>query len=429
MIKSPRDRSEACRTRYPLLRKSWLRSAFLFTNFLLILMALYHLKPASRSLFIEFLGADRLPYVWIGTASVMMLFIPVYHRMVARFSRFYLVLGSCAAISGMLMLFFLLLSSPGPVVAAAFYIFVDIISVVLVEQFWSLTNSMFTTEDGKRWYGLVGTGGLIGGVAGGAMAAFLIEQTALKTAGLLWIASGIVGMIFVLTWGMARVGLYCEVDEIPETEEPVVTAGGWRALCRNRYILLIAGLLLLAQLASPLIDYQFLIIVEETYPGVEDRTAFLSMFMSLMGLVSIVINLALTPLIHRHYGVILGLMIQPLMMSLCAFGFLVQPTLYFGAAEKISDRGLAYSINRASKELLYIPVSPVLIYQAKAWIDMFGYRLFKVLGSFIILLFTRWPFHVSARHLSWFTICICFLWLGLIVMIRTDYRVVARKYV
>ncbi|GBC60430.1 hypothetical protein DENIS_1382 [Desulfonema ishimotonii] len=425
MTNSIKNNSRNCDGKYFAIRRLGLRTAFLFINFLLIIMALYHLKPASRSLFIESLGADRLPHVWIGTGLTMMLFIPFYNRMVVRISRFRVVLGTCLAISGLLVIFRLLLITPTQAVSAGFYIFVDILGVVLVEQFWSLTNSIYSTDEGQRWYGMVGTGGLVGGVLGGVVSAFIIRQTALQTPDLLLVAGGIILTIFALTWVMDRFGLYCEVDR-PEPD-PRPAKNGWRVLGKSRYLFLIAAILLLAQLASPLIDYQFLKTVEEAYPEREARTAFLSMFFSLMGTVSIGVNLGLTPLFHRKLGAIAGLLVQPLMMSLCAFGFLVHPVLFWGGASKISDRGLSYSINRASKELLYIPVDPVLIYQAKAWIDMFGYRMFKVFGSFVILIFTQWlPFAISVQGLSSFTIGICALWIGLIAVIRTDYRL-ARK--
>jgi AAA family ATP:ADP antiporter len=93
-----------------------------------------------------------------------------------------------------------------------------------------------------------------------------------------------------------------------------------------------------------------------------------------------------------------------------------------GAVAKISDRGLSYSINRASKELLYVPIDSVLIYQAKAWIDMFGYRLFKIFGSVLILIFTQWlPFAIGVPQLSWFTVAICLVWVLLVLAIRRDY--------
>ncbi|MGK2945038.1 MAG: hypothetical protein ACSLFC_09920 [Desulfuromonadales bacterium] len=90
-------------------------------------MALYHLKLSNRSLFIEYLDADQLPYVWIGTALIMTLLINAYHRLVERCSRVTLVLGTCLFVTVSMIIFLILLNSPSPVVAATFYIFVDIL--------------------------------------------------------------------------------------------------------------------------------------------------------------------------------------------------------------------------------------------------------------------------------------------------------------
>ncbi len=411
--------SQECRARYPALRTLGVRAAFLFGNFFLIIMALYQLKPASRSLFIEYLGADRLPYVWIGTALAMGVLIGIYHRLVARFSRVGVVLGSCLGFAALLVLFRLRMAEGGAAVAVALYIFVDILGVVLVEQFWSLTNSIYSTREGRGWYGFIGTGGLVGGVAGGAVAAFLIGHTPLRTPDLMLVAAGILLLIVALTLIMGRLGLYCAVESQGRETR---FEGGWQALRRSRYLMLIAATLLLAQLASPLIEYQFLKTVEAVYREQEARTAFLSMFFSLLGGVSIAVNLGLTPLIHRTLGVIAGLLVQPAMIILCSFGFFLQPGLFFSGATKVSDRGLSYSINRASKELLYVPIDSLLIYQAKAWIDMFGYRLFKIFGSLFILLFTGWlPQPLSVPQLGVLTFAICLVWVAIILRLRGEY--------
>jgi len=396
-----------------------IRAGFLFLNFLLIILALYQLKPASRSLFIQFLGADALPYVWIWTALVMALLIAWYHRMVGRKSRVLVVSGSCLLFIALLVLFRLLFERPNPATAVAFYIFVDILSVVLVEQFWSLTNSIYSTREGKSWYGFIGTGGLLGGLLGGGLAALILKYTRLQTPDLLLVAAGILLVILVLTWLMARRGIYAEVGN---RRQPSGSPGTWRSLKKNRYLLLIAGILLLGQLVDPIVEFQFLKTVEANYAELEGRTKFLSTFYSLLGGVSIAVNLGLTPLVHRFLGVIAGLATQPLLLGLFSFGFYHHPSLFLSGAAKISDRGLSYSINRASKELLYVPIDSVLIYQAKAWIDMFGYRLFKIIGSLVILLFTSWlPVTLGVPQLSWFTIGICVLWLLLLVVIRREY--------
>ena len=416
----------ACERKYALLSKLGTRATFLFVNFFLIIMALYQLKPASRSLFIESMGAESLPYVWIITAVVMVVFISYYHRLVERHSRSHVVLGTCLVCGALLIAFRMLFDMPGPVVAICFYVFVDILGVVLVEQFWSLANSIYTTREGKSWYGFVGTGGLVGGVVGGAFAAFLVARTPLQTPDLLLTAACTIFLISGLTWVMGHFGLFCEVEYVHSM--PTTTKGSWRILGHSRYLLLIAGILLLVQLVSPLIDYQFLNTIEGIYPEREARTAFLSLFSGGLGVISIGINLVITPLVHRFFGAVGGLLIQPLMVSLFSWCFLFQSSLFFGGAIKISDRGLAYSINRASKELLYIPVDPVIIYQAKAWIDMFGYRFFKIFGSILILLFTQWlPITLSVPQLSWFVISICAIWVGLIMVLRLEYRMVCRK--
>jgi AAA family ATP:ADP antiporter len=404
---------------YGTVRNQKARAAILFTNFFLIIMALYQLKPASRSMFIESLGADRLPYVWIGTALIMGILITYYNRLVARHSRIRVVLGSCLLVSGLLVAFRIWMIHPNPVVQVAFFMFVDIQSVVLVEQFWSLTDSTHTTRQGKKWYGIVGTGGLAGGVAGGEFSKFLVEKTAMQTPDLALSAAATIFLIFILTWGMGRLGLYCEVVNSIKIQS---TEGGWGALRHSRYLMLIAAILLLAQLVDPVIDYQFLKTVQSNYPEQEARTVFLSWFFSRLSAVSIVVNLVVTPLVHRFAGAIGGLLVQPLMISIFSWGFMLHNNLFFAGAAKISDRGLSYSINRASKELLYIPIPSVLLYQAKAWIDMVGYRVFKISGSLLILFFTQWlPVSLSVPQLSWFVLMVCIIWVSLIFMVRPQY--------
>lgn len=397
-----------------------LRSAVLFIDFFLIIMALYHLKPASRSLILESHGASALPYIWIGSALVLLIAITLYQHIVSRYRRFSIVLGTCAFFVMLLVLFWFALQTPGEIAPIGFYIFVDLFGVVLVEQFWSLTDSIYTTEEGRRWYGLVGTGGLVGGAAGGAAAALVINYTPLQTADLLLVAAGILVVIVALTWFMGRLHMYEEDAEPAPIAHP---AKGWRALTHSRYLLLIAAALLLAQLVSPLVEFQFMRTVENVYPEREARTAILSVFFSVLNMVSIGINVVLTPLILNYLGVLAGLLVQPLVLATSSYGFYLHPTFIPAAIMKISDRGLSYSINRAAKELLYIPVAPEIMYKAKAWIDMFGYRIFKVFGSVLIILLTQWTTWAAGYgDLSVVIIVGCIVWGTVLVNLHREYQ-------
>jgi ATP:ADP antiporter, AAA family len=422
MNSSQSDNHIECSVRYPLLRSQGVKAGIFFLDFFLVITTLYQLKPASRSLFIESLGSARLPYIWIAVALSMGIFISIYHRLVSRFNRQNIVMGSTLAFGIALLLFRFWFLFSDKVVTVFFYVFVDILGVVLVEQFWSLVNSIYSTHEGKSWYGFVGTGGLLGGVTGGGVAALLLRYTPMKTHDLLISAAATLFLIFTLTVIMGRFGLFCEVDGV---EPERVSEPSGPHVTYKRYLVLIAAMMLLSQLLSPVIDYIFMNRVESAYSNVEARTTFLSLFFSLSNVISIGVNLLVTPFIHRLWGPIAGLVAQPLVIMISSVLFFFNLTLFYAGATKIGDRGLSYSINRASKELLYVPIGSLLIYRAKAWIDMLGYRLFKGLGSLIILI-VGWLAVASARlgYLSFIAILISLVWLVLIGLIRKEYQTV-----
>lgn len=399
-----------------------MRCGLLFTNFFLIIAALYQLKPASRSIFLQQLGAEQLPYVWIGTALALWVIISFYYRLVARFQRLHVVIVTILIMAAILLAFRLLLVNPNSVTAFAFYIFVDIFSVILVEQFWSITNTVYSTDEGKRWYGLIATGGLTGGMIGSYGASLLIRDAGLQTMNLLLVAVAILACMIAITLVMQRFGLY---DESRHEAKPA-GKGSWRTVIQHRYLALITMILLCAQMMTPLVEYQFMSMVEGHFTELEPRTAYLSQFFSVLSAVAIAINLLLTPVIHRLFGIFAGLSAQPLTVICTSLFYIAAPNLTAGAAMMISDRGLSYSINRASKELLYIPIDPVLIFQAKAWIDMFGYRIFKILGSLLILLLTQWlPWHLANVELGWVILLICMMWGMTLIYLRREYHAVS----
>lgn len=395
------------------------RSLILFVNFFLIILAYYQVKSASRSLLIEYWGSSNFPYVWIISALVLGTFIGFYNRLVERQNRLWVVLGSLLAFIALLIGFRLLFEGAGAVAAVSFYVFVDIFSVILVEQFWSLANTVTESEAGRKSYWFIGTGGLVGGALGGALSALLLEVTGMTTPDLLLSCAAFLAVTLIVNLAMARAGLYREVKV---EGAPVIASGGWRALLESRYLLLIAAALLCAQLAQPVVEYQFLTTVEANFAELDRRTQFISSFFGVLGIVSVAVNLVLTPAIHRYLGIFAGMLSQPLILAVFSAGFMAQPTLMVVSAVKIADRGLSYSINRASKEQLYIPVDPVRTYQAKAWIDMLGYRLFKVVGAGLILILTQWlPIAIGTAELGWLTLAICLAWVAVIAMLAREY--------
>jgi AAA family ATP:ADP antiporter len=400
-----------------------LRSLLLFMNFFLILLAYYLVKPASRSLFLGNLSSDMLPYVWTGSGLLLLLLVPGYQKLLKRYGRLRVVLGSCAGTSALLLLFRGLFHYANAPIAFGFYILVDIFSVVLVEQFWSLTNSVYDSREGKRWYGLIASGGLVGAIAGGMASSALVKHTSLHTEDLISVAAVLVLAMMALTGRLARAGVYRE-REVPDApvrlDEPSIDFGVvLKSIRSNRFVALIALLVLLSQICEPLVEYQFMHHVEAAYTSGDARTVFLSQFLSLQSGVALAVNLLLTPLIHRYGGVIAGLLMQPLMLGVSAMAYLFNTDLRSAAIMKISDRGLSYSINRSSRELLYVGADAHTIFKVKAWIDMVGYRVFKIAGNVAILLIVQWTtYQQSEAALSAVVVTLCVGWIASVLALR-----------
>jgi len=394
-----------------LLDRPAVRSILLFLDFFLIILAYYQVKPASRSLFLEYADARDLPYLWTASAVLLLALIPLYQGLLKKYARLNIVLGTCAAVLVLLVVFRILLLGANLPIVVGFYLLVDVFSVVLVEQFWSLTNSVFRRADGERWYGLIASGGLVGGLVGGSLASSLVSLTPLQTADLPLVAAGIIALMMGLTTWLGQQGFYAEA--LDRTSTPIAAADAWKALRRNRYLTLIAAMLLLSQMCEPIVEYQFMHLVEQTYTNAEERTAYLSGFLSVLSGVALVVNLLVTPLILRRVGAVGGLLVQPLLLGLAATATFVfrYPLLMAGVA-KICDRGLSYSINRTSRELIYVRLDSVTIYRAKAWIDMVGYRSFKLAGIAAILLLTQWlPWKADDASLSVVVVALCACWI------------------
>lgn len=404
-----------------------LRSVLLFVNFFMILVAYYLVKPASRSLFLEHSNSDALPYLWTASGLMLLVLVPGYQWILRRVGRMRVVLGSCVVVAATLLIFRGLFDTAGAPTAISFYIFVDIFSVVLVEQFWSLTNSVYDSREGKRWYGLIASGGLVGGFVGGLTASWLLEFTPLSTPDLISIAAVLVLLMMLLTGRLARAGLYREKPAVAAArregdQAPVDFGLVWESIRSNRFLLLITLLLLFSQVCEPIVEYQFMHHVEATYTDQEQRTVFLSEFMSLLNILALGVNLVLTPLIHRYAGVIGGLMVQPVMLGLSALWYVSHADLRPAMAMKLTDRGLSYSINRASRELLYVGADAAKIFKVKAWIDMVGYRTFKIIGNIAIVAIGTLSWRTSEYLLAAVVLSICVAWALAVVALRSTRR-------
>ena len=142
-------------------------------------MAGYNMiKPVTRGLFIESLGAENLPWVQFAAGIVIGLIMQAYTRVIAAVPRRWMIPVTLAGIVVLMAAFYLAFEG-GPdnrIVSVAFYLFGLIIGILLISQFWTLANDVYDPRQAKRVFGFIGAGASLGGFAGASMTSIVVQD-------------------------------------------------------------------------------------------------------------------------------------------------------------------------------------------------------------------------------------------------------------
>lgn len=347
-------------------------------------------RPAAESFFLATYGAERLPWVWLAVAATAAGVVALYNRFGAgkHLLRVMAVVALiCAAVAAALLL---ALRAEVPGAAFALYVFKDVYVVVLIELFWTFANVVFPIKTARWIYGLFcvsGSGGgvvmgLLAGVFAGALSGGDGSEGA-GTVATLWLLVPVLGLLAAMAAFGARVSPHVTRPAADDKPEPDFRAGFARVV-RQRYLLLMLGLIALTQVVITLVDYQFNAGVQAFEPDTDARTALIGQVYAAINTGAIVLQLG-TGVVLTFLGVPRVLGGIPGLLGLTLVAFLVSPHVYLLAAAKVMSKVLDYSLFRAAKELLYIPLDYDDKTQGKAVIDMLGYRAAKGGASVLLL--------------------------------------------
>src|SRR5687768_4782657 len=152
-----------------------LGAVLLTLDVLLLLVAYYLLKTVREPLILASGGVAAKNYAQAIQAVVLMGFVPLYAMLTARLERMTLIVVSLLFFASNLVIFWLLALVGVPGIGGAFFVWLGCFSLCVIAQFWSLANDLYTQEQGKRLFAILGIGGSIGAVLGSYLAKILYE--------------------------------------------------------------------------------------------------------------------------------------------------------------------------------------------------------------------------------------------------------------
>jgi AAA family ATP:ADP antiporter len=143
-------------------------------------------------------------------------------------------------------------------------------------------------------------------------------------------------------------------------------------------------LICVVQIVITLIDYQFNAMVEATFPETDARTAAIGRVYAAIDATSIALQLLTGPIL-KLAGVSATLMAIPVLLGAAVTSFAAGPRLATIAIAKVAGKAFDYSLFRAAKELLYLPLSYAEKTQGKALVDILAYRVAKAGASLLLM--------------------------------------------
>ena len=366
-------------------------------NVFLILMAYYILKTVREALILGEGSAELKSYLSAGQVVALAFAVPYYGRLVATFPRMKLINVVTVFFLVCPIVFYVLAQINVPL-GMIFFVWIGVFNLMIVAQFWSFANDVYSKEEGERLLVIVGLGASLGAVAGARAADRLIEPFGVLQ--LMLVGAGVLGLQLLLTNYIDRI----ERGRRPSVPRKVKAAGkssnAFALVFKTRYLLLMGLMLMTANWINTTGEYILGSIVKEqagamiaagTAPGLTEGQIigdFYAKYFTLVNVVGLVLQLFVVSRIVKHWGVAWAVMILPA-MSFGAYNILIfVPLLNAALAAKVVENSIDYSLNNTVRNMLFLPCTYEQKFAAKQAIDSFFVRMGDVLSAALVFVGT-----------------------------------------
>jgi AAA family ATP:ADP antiporter len=306
----------------------------------------------------------------------------------------------------------------------AIYYWVGTQAAVTLPQVSMLAREALTTRQIKRLLGLIGTGAILGWIAGG-----LVTSAAAGLAGteqLLLVMAVLTAAGPTLIPGIWRTSDTGALD-IQRADHPVPPLPPTPGLVRSAtlvwnspHLRTVALLVFLSSVVTTIAGLQFRAIASQSIGATDRLAAFFGSFSLHSGLFSLAIQILCTSPVLQYFGVGTSLLVAPLALATGSVGVLIWGTLPAAVFLKGSDHVLRHSIDRAALELLYVPLSPSETSQTKTFIEAVVYRIGDGVGALAVI-FGATALHLSFPSLSFISLGFLAAWIGVAMQARHGY--------
>lgn len=354
---------------------------------------------------------------------------------------------------------------------AIMYIICELWSVVVINLiYWQFTNSIFNTQDAKRFYPALGMVGNLGLVVAGSVLISCAKETNIFIIGgncsnqleitfkLVIVAITLFGIVAIMTFRYLNIILanrnitLSDNIDLKEKYNILHTSrtrlslyDSINLILKSRYIRCIAFIVICYGLTINILEGPWKSKVKELYPSTQEYIHFMGQYNIFMGISCVVFMMfsncilqrcswivpaLVTPVIIGVTGVLFFLMIIIDRTYNTVFSnFFACDPLYLvvliGSLQNTLSKSSKYSFFDATKEMAYLPLNIELKTKGKAAVEIVGMKLGKSGGAFVqFIIFTLYPsatFSSISDILMLVFIVVMLIWLTNIITLCHKY--------
>jgi AAA family ATP:ADP antiporter len=370
-------------------------------------------------------------------AMLFLFIVPAYGALASRVNRMRLINFVAVFFTATLLIFYALGQTlPPAALGIGFYLWVGVFNLMVQAQFWSFANDLYTPEQGKRLFAIVGLGATVGGVAGARTAASVIRAYG-EFAPMAIAVAMLLAFMLILNLVNAR-----ESGRAPaaarSAEAPLGREGGFQLVLSQPYLLLIGLLTLAIQISNTNGNY----ILDETLSetaraaaaagtsaGLSERQ-FIGAFRADMdfyqNILVVLIQFFLVSRIFKYLGVGGALFIAPA-ISVVHYGvFAAVPLLAIVRVGKIAENAADYSLQNTLRRALFLPTSREAKYKALQAVETFFWRAGDMLSTATIVVAIQ-VFGLGMGRFALLNLGVVAIWLVISTYLNREHRRLSRR--
>jgi ATP/ADP translocase len=373
-------------------------------------------------------------YVISGLAGIILTGIYTWFQARLRFKTF-ATINLVFITFATLLLWIALLLFPGKVITFAVFVLLGPLNILAMLGFWGTVGRLFSLRQGKRLFGLVDSG-LIVGIIISCYAIPVLLSLRFSSHNILLVSAASVMVAAAVQVLIGRKFSFVVTAEATEAKKT-----GLSIFRTNSYIRVMGLFIALSVMTAFFVQYSFMAVTRLQYPLEEDMARFLGLFTGSMMIFTLLIKLLVFSYIIRNYGLKLCLAVSPILVAgFTALAIIIGMTMGYTPASisgfvifflilalsRLFSKSLKDSIESPSFKVIYQTVDEKIRYEVQSGIDGTINEI-AALSSGLLLAGLGAISFIKLIHFSWVLFAIIAAWIILAFRLYAEYRGAIRK--